>query len=124
MKKSVILRLSKKLKALQDPTRLKILAILSQGPFCVCIITEVLKLAQPTISRHLSLLEDAGFVSRRREGRLIIYRLSPEDRLTENILGPVLSEVLKDPECDLLFNAIETMKKGGAFPLVGFYYKE
>lgn len=65
-------------KALSDVTRFKIVKALEKGPFCVCEITEALGLAQPTISRHLHLLENAGLVSSRRDGQRIEYMLVKE----------------------------------------------
>ncbi len=116
MKSSPHVKLSKKLKAIQDPTRLKILTILSKSPLCVCIITEALKLAQPTISRHLSLLEEAGFIAKKRDGRFIIYGLSPEDELTEKLLSLALKETLTDRECIGLFSIVDELKRNKLFP--------
>ena len=109
--------LSKKLKALQDPTRLKILSLLSKRPLCVCVITEALRLAQPTISRHLSLLENAGFIQKERQGRMIVYAISPEDELAQRLLDVTLKETAKDPECAALSNHVED-ETGGTLALL------
>ncbi len=109
--------LSKKLKALQDPTRLKILSLLSKRPLCVCVITEALRLAQPTISRHLALLENAGFIQKERQGRMIIYAISPEDELAQRLLDVTLEETAKDPECAALLNYVED-ETGGTLALL------
>ena len=109
--------LSKKLKALQDPTRLKILSLLSKRPLCVCVITEALRLAQPTISRHLALLENAGFIQKERQGRMIIYAISPEDELARRLLDVTLEETAKDPECAALLNYVED-ETGGTLALL------
>ncbi len=109
--------LSKKLKALQDPTRLKILSLLSKRPLCVCVITEALRLAQPTISRHLALLENAGFIQKERQGRMIIYAISPEDELARRLLDVTLEETAKDPECAALLNHVED-ETGGTLALL------
>ena len=109
--------LSKKLKALQDPTRLKILSLLSKRPLCVCVITEALRLAQPTISRHLALLENAGFIQKERQGRMIIYAISPEDELAQRLLDVTLEETAKDPECAALSNHVED-ETGGTLALL------
>ncbi len=109
--------LSKKLKALQDPTRLKILSLLSKRPLCVCVITEALRLAQPTISRHLALLENAGFIQKERQGRMIIYAISPEDELAQRLLDVTLKETAKDPECAALSNHVED-ETGGTLALL------
>jgi ArsR family transcriptional regulator, arsenate/arsenite/antimonite-responsive transcriptional repressor len=63
-------------KALADPQRLRILMMLQGGEHCVCQIVEVLGLAPSTVSKHLSLLDAAGLVASRKEGRWIYYRLA------------------------------------------------
>lgn len=64
------------MKALSDPSRVKILKMLGVKEFCVCELRELLGLAQPTVSKHLKILEDAGLVTYRKEGVWIIYRLT------------------------------------------------
>jgi ArsR family transcriptional regulator len=70
---------SKCLKAIADPTRLKILKLLQHRTSCVCELTNVLGLAQPTVSRHLRVLEDAGFVESERRGLRMDYMLTEDD---------------------------------------------
>lgn len=50
------------LKALADETRLRIVAILLQGPLCVCEIEACLSLTQSNVSRHLTVLKRAGIL--------------------------------------------------------------
>jgi ArsR family transcriptional regulator len=64
------------MKALSDPSRVKIIKILGVKELCVCEIQQLLGLAQPTVSKHLKILEEAGLVDYRKEGSWIIYRLS------------------------------------------------
>jgi len=66
------------MRALSDPGRIKIIKLLGQGELCVCELTALLGLAQPTVSKHLRVLEDAGLVSFRKDGSWIIYRLARE----------------------------------------------
>jgi len=70
---------SRYLKAIADPTRLKILKLLQHRTSCVCELTSVLGLAQPTVSRHLRVLEDAGFVESERRGLRMDYVLTEDD---------------------------------------------
>lgn len=78
------------IKALGDPTRLKIIYLLTQGELCVCEIITALEKPQPTTSHHLNILKKAGFLKWRKEGVWIHYRLSnPKisdflDQLLEN----------------------------------------
>jgi ArsR family transcriptional regulator, arsenate/arsenite/antimonite-responsive transcriptional repressor len=64
------------MKALSDPSRVRVLKLLQNGELCVCNIQAYLQLAQSTVSRHMKVLEDAGLVRRRRQGTWIMYRLS------------------------------------------------
>jgi len=60
-------------KALSDPTRLRLLGLLSDGEVCVCFLCDVLKLVQPKVSRHLAYLKRAGLVTARRDGKWMHY---------------------------------------------------
>lgn len=63
-------------RALGDPIRLRLVALLAHGELCVCHLTAALALPQSTISRHLGLLRAAGLVDARRQGSWIHYRLA------------------------------------------------
>ncbi|MEW6010138.1 MAG: metalloregulator ArsR/SmtB family transcription factor [Euryarchaeota archaeon] len=67
--------LSGKFKALSDPTRLKILYLLEEGELCVCELILALDKPQSTISHHLNVLKNAGFIVGRKEGLWIHYKL-------------------------------------------------
>jgi ArsR family transcriptional regulator, arsenate/arsenite/antimonite-responsive transcriptional repressor len=62
-------------KALADENRVRALLALRKGELCVCQITELFGLAASTMSKHLSILYQAGLVESRKEGRWIYYRL-------------------------------------------------
>jgi ArsR family transcriptional regulator, arsenate/arsenite/antimonite-responsive transcriptional repressor len=62
-------------KALADENRLRMLLALQDGELCVCQITELLGLAISTVSKHLSILYQAGLVNARKEGRWMYYSL-------------------------------------------------
>lgn len=64
------------MKALSDPGRVTILKLLGAGELCACEITRALGLAQPTISRHMRVLADAGLVASRKVGAWVHYRLA------------------------------------------------
>ncbi len=64
------------MKALSDPGRVRILKMLKQKEMCVCEIQAVLNLAQPTISKHLKIMEDAGLVERHKDKSWVNYSLS------------------------------------------------
>lgn len=68
--------IEKLFKALADCNRLRILKMLEVRPLCVCEITEVLGIAQPSVSRHLAILKDAGLVEDIKEGQWMNYSLA------------------------------------------------
>lgn len=63
------------LQAFADPTRLRILVLLRHREMCVCDLVDVLKVPQPTASRHLARLRQAGLVTVRKEGFWTFYSL-------------------------------------------------
>ena len=70
-------RLDEILKAAADPTRLRLLNLLRLGSICVCDLHAVLRIPQPTVSRHLAALRHAGVVNDVRKGTRIVYSLTP-----------------------------------------------
>jgi len=65
-------------KALADQNRMRALLALQSEELCICQIIALLKLAPSTVSKHMSLLKQAGLVSSRKDGRWVYYRL-PEN---------------------------------------------
>ena len=63
-------------KAVADVTRLSILRLLTGGELCICEIMLALKKPQSSISHNLSILEDAGLIKERKEGKWCLYRIS------------------------------------------------
>ena len=66
----------KVMKALSDPNRVKLLKMLQRRERCVCEIQAALGIAQPTVSKHLKVLEGAGLVGRKKDGLWVNYHLS------------------------------------------------
>ncbi len=66
----------KVMKALSDPNRVKIIKMLQHKSMCVCEMQEALQLAQPTVSKHLKVLEEAGLVNYHKDGVWINYHLA------------------------------------------------
>jgi len=73
-------RLVTAFKALADPTRLEILRLVAAqpGPVCVCDIVDRFALAQPTISHHLKVLRESGWLRASKIGIWAFYELDPE----------------------------------------------
>lgn len=63
-------------KALSDKNRLLILDMLSCGELCACDIMEGLNLTQPTISHHMKILQHAGLVNSKKNGKWVIYSIN------------------------------------------------
>jgi len=68
-------------KALADPNRVRILLALRRGELCVCQITELFGLAPSTVSKHLSILHQAGLIQSRKTERWVYYRLPDKTAL-------------------------------------------
>ncbi len=72
-------RLAASLRVIADPARLRLLSLIGVvGEVCVCDLTDVLGLSQPTVSHHLKVLTDAGLLEREQRGRWAYFRLRPE----------------------------------------------
>ncbi len=76
-------------KALGDRNRMRIMKMLEVKAMCVCEITAVLNLAPSTVSKHLSLLHDAGLIEDQKDGKWVNYSLPQKCRI------PWVSEMLK-----------------------------
>lgn len=64
-------------KALADGNRMRVVAVLFwHDELCVCQLVEMLQIAAATVSRHMSILQNAGLVKCRKDGRWVHYRLS------------------------------------------------
>jgi len=72
-------RIFKAFKALGEPTRLKIIKMLSLQGMCVCELSEVLDMLQPRVSQHLKILKDAELVTENKEGYFVCYTLNKEE---------------------------------------------
>ena len=71
--------------ALSDESRLRMLLALRHGELCVCQLIELMGLSPSTVSKHLSILRDAGLLDSRKNGRWVYYRVA--DRPVFPILG-------------------------------------
>ncbi|HNQ30775.1 MAG: DNA-binding transcriptional repressor ArsR [Euryarchaeota archaeon ADurb.BinA087] len=85
-------------KALSDETRLRIYLLLGNGELCVCQIQVALALPQTKISRHLTVLRNAGLVTARREGLWMYYqRAKPDNRSLRAFAEGIVSLLEVDP---------------------------
>lgn len=64
-------------KTLSDPGRLRILKMLQSKKLCVCELTDILNLATSTVSKHLSILKENGFIIEEKDGKWVNYMINP-----------------------------------------------
>jgi ArsR family transcriptional regulator len=85
--------------ALSDRTRLRLLSLMLEGEVCVCFFVEVLQAPQPTISRHLAYLRNAGVVEARRDGKWMHYRIvEPTDEHAAKLFSEVCAWLREQSE--------------------------
>ncbi len=87
-------RLAVVLRALAEPTRLRLMSLIGSRPdgeACVCELTDPVGLTQPTVSHHLKVLIDAGLLEREQRGRWAYYRLLPDALAALAALGGLLN---------------------------------
>ena len=90
----------KVMKALSDPNRVKIIKLLQQKMMCVCELRGALKIAQPTVSKHLKILEEAGLVDYAKDGLWVNYSLADgrNSPYAASVLGNLKHWLEDDPE--------------------------
>ncbi len=87
-------------KALSDPTRLRIMVLLSEKELCVCQIEAALRLSQVKVSRHLNVLRHAELVKSRREGLWVYYsQAKPRNCLDRRVFSCFKKCLRKDAFC-------------------------
>jgi DNA-binding transcriptional ArsR family regulator len=86
-------------RALGDGGRVRALAAIARGELCLCQLIELLGLSPATVSKHMSVLCEAGLVARRRQGKWHFYRLADgagTSRAVTRALDWVLAELKTD----------------------------
>lgn len=101
------------MKAMSDPNRVKAMKMLGIRPLCVCEITAILGLAQPTVSKHLKVLEEAGLVESWKEGPWVNYRLpgQPENPYAAAMLAELPGWLADDPQIREALNQVVTVDR-------------
>jgi ArsR family transcriptional regulator len=103
----------KVMKALSDPNRVKILKMLQQKSMCVCEIHVALELAQPTVSNHLKILDDAGLVTYRKSGLWVNYQLADgsANPYAATLLGNLKHWLQNDPDILRMLERLPTIDR-------------
>jgi DNA-binding transcriptional ArsR family regulator len=78
------------MKALADPNRLRVVVALRGRELCLCQVVELLGLAHSTVSRHMSILQQARLVDARKDGRWNYFRLAEDPDRPEAVQAAVL----------------------------------
>jgi ArsR family transcriptional regulator len=114
MKTQTTPRADRLFRAFAQRTRLRILHLLRTGETCVGDLVTILRLPQPTVSRHLAYLRRSGLVTVREEGRWAYYTLSPaKSRFHQKLLDCLLACFDEVPEIARDASKKGTLRKGG-----------
>jgi len=103
----------KVMKALSDPNRVKILKLLQQKTMCVCELQGALQVSQPSVSKHLKLLEEAGLVDYIKEGLWVNYYLADgkASPYAASLLGNLKHWLEDDPEISDLVGIVPFLNR-------------
>lgn len=103
----------KVMKALSDPNRVKLVKMLQKRTMCVCEVHAALGISQPTVSKHLKILEGADLVDRKKEGLWVNYSLTTGGRspYAASLLGNLMHWLDDDPEIQDLIERCETIRR-------------
>lgn len=101
------------MKALSDPTRVKILKILEKRMMCVCELQAAIGAAQSTTSKHLKILEDAGLVAFHKDGLWVNYTLSDgrQSPYAASLLGNLRHWLNEDPDISQMIGSISQIDR-------------
>ena len=104
---------TKVMKALSDPNRVKIIKLLQQKVMCVCELQGALGIAQPSVSKHLKILEEAGLVEYRKEGLWVNYYVTDgkSSPYAASLLGNLRHWLNDDPEVSELIKIVPHLNR-------------
>ena len=103
----------KVMKALSDPSRVKIMKMLQRRDMCVCEIQAALKFAQSTTSKHLQILENAGLITSRKDGLWVNYMLADgrESPYAASMIGNLKHWLEQEPEIRELMEKLPEIRR-------------
>ena len=101
------------MKALSDKNRVKIIKMLQHKTMCVCEIQTALQISQPTVSKHLKILEKTGFVSSKKEGLWVKYHLGDgkDSPYVASLLGNLRHWLDADPDVGKLMAVLPDIRR-------------
>jgi ArsR family transcriptional regulator len=100
-------------KALSDPNRVKIIKMLQHKMMCVCEMKEALQISQPSVSKHLKILEEAGLVSFKKDGLWVDYFLTDgrKSPYVASLMGNLQHWLEEDPEITELIRQLPHIRR-------------
>ncbi len=101
------------MKALSDPSRVKIMKMLQKRVMCVCEIKEALGMAQSTASKHLKILEQAGLITFYKDGLWVNYTLADgiSSPYAASLMGNLKHWLNDDPEIMALSKRLPNIRR-------------
>jgi len=101
------------MKALSDPNRVKIIKMLQRKVMCVCEMQAALRIAQPSVSKHLKILEDAGLVTSYKDGMWVNYQLADGSAspYASSLLGALRHWLEGDSEVAEIVGQIDAIRR-------------
>lgn len=101
------------MKALSDPNRIKILKLLQQKTMCVCELQGALQISQPSVSKALKVLEEAGLVDYEKEGLWVNYYLADGNAspYAASLLGNLKHWLDDDPDVSALIEKVPLLDR-------------
>ena len=103
----------KVMRALSDPNRVKIIKMLQHKVMCVCEIQAALQIAQPSVSKHLKILEEAGLVTFHKDGMWVNYQLADGSAspYAANLLGNLRHWLKDDSELAEIVEKLPSIRR-------------
>jgi ArsR family transcriptional regulator len=103
----------KVMKALSDPNRVKMIKMLQRKSMCVCEMQAALGIAQPTVSNHLKVLEEAGLVTFKKDGLWVNYHTTDGEGspYAAMLLGSLRHWMQDDPEIAALLESLPGIRR-------------
>ncbi|MDR3567283.1 MAG: metalloregulator ArsR/SmtB family transcription factor [Syntrophobacteraceae bacterium] len=101
------------IKALSDPNRVKIIKMLQARSMCVCEMQAALGIAQPTVSNHLKVLEEAGLIAHEKDGLWVNYYTTDggSSPYAATLLGSLKHWLKEDPEVAGLLGKLPSIRR-------------
>ena len=101
------------MKALSDPSRVKIVKMLQHKLMCVCEMQEALQLSQPSVSKHLKILEIAGLVDFKKDGLWVNYYLTNGSKspYVSSLMGNLRHWLDEEPEIAELIERLPEIRR-------------